>query len=98
MPKQMPPWATKIIALVLLAAMYVLHHAEVFPPGFKWHGIDVLGVCSDLIGVFAAVGINGPALWPALAAFLGNPSAAKVAAARVDAGLPPAKPDIAPKP
>lgn len=84
MVKQLPTWATRVLAAILLAAMYVLHHADVFPPGFKWHGISIMGVCSDLIGVAAAVGINGPALWPALAAFLGNPSAAAVAASKTN--------------
>jgi len=80
MPKQMPPWATKIIAAVLIAAAYVIHHPGLLPDDF--HGISVKGACSSLIGVFMALGISGPALWPQLAAFLGNPGAAQIAAAK----------------
>ena len=90
MPKQMPKWLTKVIAAVLIAATYVVHHEALIPPGFRWHGISVMGVCSSLVTAFAALGISGPALWPQLAAWLGNPPAQSAAAA-LDAPTPAGK-------
>lgn len=89
MPKQMPKWATKVIAVLLLAGTYVLHHTGFIPPGYQWHHINVMGAISDLVTGAAAIGLSGPALWPQLAAFLGNPSAAAVAASAAKLDQPP---------
>lgn len=74
--RQLPKWATRVLAVVMLVGTYVLHHA-VIPPGYKWHHIDVMGVISDAVAALAAIGISGPMLAPQLAAFLGNPGAPK---------------------
>lgn len=74
MAKQLPKWATRVAAVILLAGNYVMHHAGIVPAGFAWHGINVMGVISDAMTALAAVGISGPTLWPQLAAALGNPS------------------------
>jgi hypothetical protein len=93
MPKQLPPWATRLIAFLLLAGTYILHHAGIIPPTLEWHHINILGLISDTVTGAAAIGISGPSLWPQLAAFLGNPSAGAVndAAKAVGAPVPTAK-------
>ena len=71
--RTLPRWVTRALAVILLTATYVLHHAGLVPAGLRWHHVNVLGAISDLVTGAAAVGLNGPALWPQLAAFLGNP-------------------------
>jgi hypothetical protein len=73
--KTLPVWATRALALVVLSVTYLAHHQQWFPAGYRFHGIDLQGVMSTLAAAFAAVGLSGPALWPKLAALLGNPPA-----------------------
>lgn len=75
MTKSLPKWATRLIAAALMAGMYVLHHAGIVPATVEWHHVNVLGLISDAVAGAAAIGLSGPALWPQLAAFLGNPGA-----------------------
>lgn len=72
-PKQLPKWATRVLAVVLLAADYLAHAKGLIPATLVWHRIHVLGALNSIVLAGAAVGLNGPALWPQLAALLGNP-------------------------
>lgn len=86
--KTLPKWATRLIAVILLATDYTVHHAGLIPLGYTWHGINVLGALNDVILAGGMVGLSGPALWPQLAAFLGNPGAPSAPAAKLDQPLP----------
>jgi hypothetical protein len=79
MIKQMPKWMTRVLAALLLAGTYILHHAGIVPADLVWHHVNVLGLISDAVTGAAAVGLSGPALWPGLAAFVGNPGVAAAA-------------------
>lgn len=93
MPKSLPKWATRVLAVILLAATYAVHAAGLIPPGLTFLHINVLGAVNDAVIALAAAGISGPSLWPQLAAILGNPSAGMIndAAKAVGAPVPSAK-------
>jgi hypothetical protein len=73
----MPKWATRLLTLLYLVLGYIMHHANLVDPAkmvnlwlFK---ISVLGLMSDALVALAAIGINGPQLFPKMASILGNP-------------------------
>lgn len=74
-PKQLPQWATRLLAVILLVADYLAHAKGLIPATLVWHRIHVLGALNSIVLAGAAIGLNGPALWPQLAALLGNPGA-----------------------
>ena len=93
MPKSLPAWATKLIGAVLLVAAYLAHATGVIPATLEWHRVNILGALNELVLAAGMIGLSGPALWPKLAALLGNPSAGVVndAARAVGAPIPTAK-------
>lgn len=92
MPKQLPKWATRVLAVLLLAGTYLVHHEGLIPAGLTFLHVNVLGALNTVIVAFAAAGLSGPTLWPQLAAVLGNPSAGAVndAARALDRPVPTA--------
>ena len=71
--KTLPKWATRLVAAILLAADYTAHHVGLIPAGLTWHGVNILGALNSVVLAAGMIGLSGPALWPQLAAFLGNP-------------------------
>ncbi len=86
--KQMPAWLTRLLALVLFAATYVVHKEGFIPPTLEWFHVNVLGALNTIVLALGSIGLSGPALWPQLAALLGNPSAGKINDAAKAVGAP----------
>lgn len=75
--KTLPKWATRVVGAVLLAIAYAVHATGLIPADLTIHlgpiPIHVLGALNEILIAAAAIGLNGPALWPWLATLLGNP-------------------------